>query len=162
LPGTAVHAKIGGGTALYDALVMACKQRMGPRNWQKPTRRILVVLSDGEDNLSRTTREEAASEALKAGVVILTIDTDPSGLSYRGARILQNLAGITGGESFSAYNQNDVTKSFTSIRDMTEGMYFLRYVPPDASKSAIHEVEVKPAPKEKFKLSYANRYVWNP
>jgi hypothetical protein len=121
-----------------------------------------VVVSDGEDNLSRTTRDEAASEALKAGVVILTIDTGPSGLSYRGARILQNLAGITGGESFSAYNQNDVTKSFTSIRDMTEGMYFLRYVPPDASKSAIHEVEVKPAPKEKFKLSYANRYVWNP
>ena len=162
LPGAAVRGRLGGGTALYDALVMACKERMGPRNWQKPTRRILVLLSDGEDNLSHTTRNEAASEALKAGVMIFTIDTDPSGLFHRGAKIMQTLAGVTGGESFSPDNRNDVTKVFTRIRDMTEGMYCLRYVPPDASKSAIHEVEVKAAPKEKFKLSYASKYLWNP
>jgi VWFA-related protein len=161
LPDTAVHGT-GGGTALYDAVVMACKERMGVRNWHKPTRRILVLLSDGEDKLSHATHNEAASEALKAGVVIFAIDTDPSGLSYRGVKIMQNLAGVTGGEYFSPNNENDVNKAFTSIRDMTEGMYCLRYVPPDASKRAIHEVEVKAAPKETFKLSYASKYLWNP
>jgi hypothetical protein len=40
--------------------------------------------------------------------------------------------------------------------------YYLSYVPPDASKSPVHEVEVKPAPKEKFELAYARKYAWNP
>ena len=43
LPGTNINVRIGGGTALYDALGMACKQRMGPRDWHKPARRVLVT-----------------------------------------------------------------------------------------------------------------------
>jgi len=114
LPSTAVQVKIGGGTALYDALVMACKERMGPRNWQKPTRRILVLVSDGDDNLSHATRDEAASDALRAGAVIFAIDTDPSGMtmSYRGAKILQSLADVTGGEFFNPDKPQRRDKSF--------------------------------------------------
>jgi hypothetical protein len=52
-------------------------------------------------------------------------------------------------------------KVFASIKEMIDGMYYLSYVPPDASKSAAHEVEVKPAPKEKFNVSYADKYFWN-
>jgi len=162
LRGITVTVNIGGATALYDALAMACRERMGPRDWQKPVRRVLVLISDGDDNISHITRDEAASEALKAGAVIFTINTEPSGMSYRGAKIMQSLAEVTGGESFSPNNGNDVTKVFRTIRDMTEGMYCLRYVPPDALKSAVHEVGVKAAPKEHFKLSYARKYLWNP
>jgi hypothetical protein len=43
LPGTSVQVRIGGATALYDAVTMACKQRMGPRDWQKPARRVLFA-----------------------------------------------------------------------------------------------------------------------
>lgn len=97
-----VKMSIGGGTALYDAVAMACKERMGPIDRQKPvTRRILVLISDGEDNQSHVTREAAASEALRAGAVIFTIDTDLSGMSYRGLRIMERLAEMTGGESFN-------------------------------------------------------------
>jgi len=161
LQSATVKVRIGGGTALYDALVMACKERMGPRDWQKPARRILVLISDGEDNLSHITRDEAASEALRAGAVIFTIDTELSGMSYRGAKIMQNLAEVTGGESFGQVGGKDVPKVFASLKDMMDGLYYLRYVPPDASKSAVHEIEVKRAPKEKFKLSYARKYLWN-
>jgi hypothetical protein len=59
LQSTTVKVKIGGGTALYDAVAMACKQRMGPRDWRKPARRIMVLISDGEDILSHITREKA-------------------------------------------------------------------------------------------------------
>ena len=41
---TGLKVRIGGATALYDALAMACKERMGSRDWQKPTRRILVLI----------------------------------------------------------------------------------------------------------------------
>jgi hypothetical protein len=151
--------RVGGGTALYDALAMACKERMGPREWQESTRRILVLISDGEDNTSHITRDEAALEALRAGAVIFTIDTDLSGMSYKGLKVMQNLAEVTGGGSFSQVRWNDGPKVFVRIKDMIDGMYYLRYVPPDASKRAVHEVQV--APKEKFKLSYARKYLWN-
>jgi len=159
LRGAVVPVRVGGGTALYDALAMACKERMGPREWQESTRRILVLISDGEDNTSHITRDEAALEALRAGAVIFTIDTDLSGMSYKGLKVMQNLAEVTGGGSFSQVRWNDGPKVFVRIKDMIDGMYYLRYVPPDASKRAVHEVQV--APKEKFKLSYARKYLWN-
>lgn len=151
--------RIGGGTALYDALVMACKQRMGQRDWRKPTRRVLVLISDGEDNLSYATRDEAVSEALRAGAAIFTINTTSYNGAYRGEKIMEYWAQLTGGESFSRLSS--MPKVFASIKEAIEGMYYLSYVPPDASKSAVHEVEVKAAPKEKLKLSYANKYFWN-
>jgi hypothetical protein len=120
-----------------------------------------VLISDGEDNLSHITRDQAASEALRAGAVIFTIDTELSGMSYRGVKIMQTLAEVTGGESFSQVGTKEVPKVFASVEGMIESMYYLTYVPPDASKSGIHEVEVKRSPNEKFKLSYARKYLWN-
>ncbi|HVO79818.1 MAG TPA: VWA domain-containing protein [Terriglobales bacterium] len=160
LQSATIPVGIGGGTALYDALAMACKERMGLRDWQKPARRILVLISDGEDNLSHTTRDEAALDALRAGAVIFTIDTELSGMSYRGVKIMQNLAEVTGGRSFSQVGREDAPKVFASIKEMIDGMYYLRYVPPNASSSAVHEVKVNRTPKEKFKVSYARKYLW--
>jgi Ca-activated chloride channel family protein len=162
LQGTSVNVRVGGGTALYDALATACKQRMGPRDWRKPTRRMLVLISDGEDNLSHITRDEAVSEALKAGAVIFTINTQSSGMSARGEKIMENWAKLTGGESFSRLSRGDLPKVLASIQELIDGIYYLSYAPPDASSNAVHEVEVKPAPKEKFELSYARKYLWNP
>ena len=83
---TKVKVTIGGGTPLYEAVPMACKERMGPIDRHKPAaRRILVLISDGQDNQSHVTKEVAASEALRAGAVIFTIDTDLSGMSYAGS-----------------------------------------------------------------------------
>lgn len=93
--------------------------------------------------------------------MIFTVDTELSGMSSRGAKIMQNLAEVTGGEAFSQVGGKDVPKVFASLKDMMDGLYYLRYLPPDASKSAVHEIEVKRAPKEKFKLSYARKYLWN-
>lgn len=151
---------IGGETALYDALAMACKERMGPLDRQKPTRRIVVLISDGQDTLSHITGDEAASDALRAGTLIFTIDTGLSGISSRGGRIMQTLAEVTGGESFNQVGGKDAPKVFANIKAMIEGMYYLTYVPPNVSKSAVHEVEVKRSPKDKFKLSCARKYFW--
>jgi VWFA-related protein len=164
LPGTKFNVRIGGATALYDALAMACKERMGPRDWRKPTRRVLVLISDGDDNLSHNTHEEAALEALRAGVVIFTINTQNSVIHTQGERVIENWTKLTGGESFAQLVGNDIPKVFVSIQKMIDGMYFLSYVQPDSSKNALHEheVEVKPAQKGKFQLSYAKKYFWNP
>jgi Ca-activated chloride channel family protein len=163
LQGTTAKVEVGGGTALYDAVAVACRQRMGPRDWRKPTRRVLVLISDGEDNLSHITRSEAISEALKVGTVIFTIYTKDSGLGdVRGKRVMENLAKFTAGESFSDFGTKNLPKVFATIREQIDGMYYLSYVPPNNAKSAVHEVEVKPAPKEKFELMYPRTYFWDP
>jgi Ca-activated chloride channel homolog len=152
----------GGGTAVYDALFWACDKVMGPRDWRNPTRRILVLISDGEDNLSHISREYAVSAALQAGAVIFTVDTGSSGLEGKGERVLKYIAASTGGESFDRFRRKELPTIFANIQESVEGMYFLSYVPPDATKSAIHEIEVKPASKEKIELSYPRKYLWNP
>jgi Ca-activated chloride channel family protein len=159
LQGTTAAVGIGGGTALYDAVAMAGQQRFGTRDWRKPTRRVLVLMSDGDDNLSHVTRDEAVLEALKAGAVIFAIDTRESGIESRGDKILQSFAKLTGGEFFSGVGRKGI---FTRIKESIDGMYYISYAPPDASKTGWHEIEVKPAKKEKAELSYARRYLWNP
>lgn len=150
LPSTEVPVRIGGGTALYDALATACKQRMGPRDWQRPTRRVLLLISDGEDNLSHITRDAAAVEMLRAGAMLFTINSDQSpGGSSRGEQIMEAFSKLTGGRSFSPRAGNEIPKVFAGIEELIEGMYYLRYIPPDASKGTVREVEVKLAPKEK-------------
>jgi Ca-activated chloride channel family protein len=162
LQGTTLSVTPVGATAFYDALVMACKQRMGPRDWRRPTRRILLVVSDGEDNSSRITRIAAEAEAIKSGVAIFTINTANPDAGLRGEKVLESFAKITGGESFSQIDSKDLPKEFSSLKGLLEGMYYLSYVPPDASKKELHDVEIKPAPNEGFQLTYAREYFWSP
>ena len=150
------------GTAFYDALAAACQQRMGPRNWAKPTRRVLVVVSDGIDNRSQLTGGQAVSEALKAGAVIFTIDPVVIGVVSKGDKMMTSIAEQTGGESFDGVGWQEIPKVFASIQELIKGMYYLRYLPPSTPNDEFHKVEVKAAPKEKLRLAYARKYFWNP
>jgi len=158
LGGVSLNVKMGGGTALYDSVAIACRERMGARDWNKPTRRVLIVISDGDDNLSHITRDDAASEALKSGVVMFTLSTRMSGNRVRGERILEYWARVTGGEFFTSLTRKEIPKVFARIKEMSDGMYYASYVPP-ASNNRVHEIEVKPAPKGKLEVSYPRRYV---
>jgi len=155
-------AHLGGGTALYDALFVACQKRMGQRDWRKPTRRVLLLISDGEDNLSHVKPEEAVSEALKAGVVIFTINNGGWNSQMKGKKTMDHWAQLTGGEAFSQIHGKEMPKTLSSVQAMIDTMYYLNYAPPDAAKSAVHKIEVKSAAKEKLKLSYPTKYLWNP
>jgi VWFA-related protein len=159
LGGVSLNVKMGGGTVLYDSVAIACRERMGARDWNKPTRRVLIVISDGDDNLSHITRDDAASEALKSGVVMFTLSTRMSGNRVRGERILEYWARVTGGEFFTSLTRKEIPKVFARIKEMSDGMYYASYVPP-ASNNRVHEIEVKPAPKGKLEVSYPRRYVW--
>jgi len=157
---TSVPVRVGGATALYDSLAIACQKRFGPRDWTRPTRRILLLISDGDDNQSLRTRGEAVSEALKSGAVIFTIDTLQTGIVSKGDKTMAYFAELTGGESFDALGSDDIPRVFTKIRELINGMYYVRYLPPSTTNGPLHEVEVKPASKEKLKLSYARKYFW--
>src|SRR5712691_9584967 len=90
----------GGGTALYDAIYSSCKDRLLKDDSDRPLRRALVVVSDGEDNQSEHTRAQAIEMAQRAQVIIYTISTDDSGLILRDDKVLQQIADATGGRAF--------------------------------------------------------------
>ena len=73
----------GGGTALYDAIYKACKEKLHERS-DRPVRKAIIVLSDGEDNQSEVTRAQAIEMAQRSEVLIYAISTDDSGLILRG------------------------------------------------------------------------------
>src|SRR5207248_10436847 len=78
---TGVHrVRSGGGTALYDAIYHACRDRLIKGKADHPVRRAIVVVSDGEDNQSDVSRQQAIEMAQRAEVIIYAISTDDSGL----------------------------------------------------------------------------------
>ena len=121
----------GGGTALYDAIYRACKDKLMKDKSDHPIRKAIIILSDGEDNQSEVSRAQAIEMAQRAEVLIYAISTDDSGLVLRGDQILQQLADATGGRAFFPYKMKDITHSFTAIEDELRSQYVVSYKPSD-------------------------------
>jgi len=121
----------GGGTALYDAIYKACKEKLLRETSDHPIRKAIVILSDGEDNQSEYTRAQAIEMAERAEVIIYAISTDDSGLILRGDKVLEDLASATGGRAFFPYKMKDITRSFAAIEDELRSQYAVSYKPSD-------------------------------
>jgi len=120
----------GGGTALYDAIYKACKEKLHERS-DRPVRKAIIILSDGEDNQSEVTRAQAIEMAQRSEVLIYAISTDDSGLILRGDKVLEDLASATGGRAFFPFKMKDITHSFASIEDELRSQYAVSYQPSD-------------------------------
>jgi Ca-activated chloride channel homolog len=120
----------GGGTALYDAIYKACKEKLHER-FDHPVRKAIIVVSDGEDNQSEVTREQAIEMAQRSEVLIYAISTDDSGLILRGDKVLEDLASATGGRAFFPFKMKDITRSFAAIEDELRSQYAVSYKPSD-------------------------------
>jgi len=121
----------GGGTALYDAIYKACKEKLAKERSDHPVRKALIILSDGEDNQSEVTKQQAIEMAERAEVLIYAISTDDSGLILRGDQVLDELASATGGRAFFPYKTKDIERSFAAIEDELRSQYIVSYRPSD-------------------------------
>jgi len=145
-----LRTRAGGGTAVYDAIIEACSRELShpprpPGDQPDVVRRVMILISDGEDNLSTHTRTEAIEMAQRTSVVIYTISTsiqwvtldDPSkehtgNRKYHltdGDKILQQLAEETGGRAFYPYHVDDLDQSFQDIGEELRNQYTLSYNP---------------------------------
>ena len=145
-----LRTRAGGGTAVYDAIFEACAKELShpprpPGDQPDVVRRVMILISDGEDNLSTHTRAEAIEMAQRTSVVIYTISTstqwvtldDPSkertgNRKYHlteGDKVLQDLADETGGRSFYPYHVDDLDQSFQDIGEELRNQYSLAYNP---------------------------------
>ncbi len=89
--------KPGGGTALYDAIYYACQQKLRHESQEGGLRRVLVALTDGEDDASEHSMEQAIDAAKRADVTIYPIATISWGYHSPGEKVLDRLAEETGG-----------------------------------------------------------------
>ncbi|HUK25990.1 MAG TPA: VWA domain-containing protein [Terriglobales bacterium] len=121
----------GGGTALYDAIYHACRDKLNREKTEQPVRHAIIVVSDGEDNQSEATLGQAIEMAQRGQVIIYAISTDDSGLILRGDKILAQLAAATGGRAFFPFKMKDITRAFGAIEDELRSQYVVSYRPAD-------------------------------
>jgi Ca-activated chloride channel family protein len=121
----------GGGTALYDAVYHACKDKFLKDRPDHAVRKAIVIVSDGEDNQSEFSRAQAIEMAQRAEVIIYAISTDDSGLILRGDKVLEQLAEATGGRAFFPFKMKDITRSYAAIEDELRSQYIVSYKPAD-------------------------------
>jgi VWFA-related protein len=127
-----VHSlRDGGGTALYDAIYHACHDKLLKEQSDRPQRRALIILSDGDDNQSEYSLAQAVEMAQRAEVIIYAISTDDSGLVLRGDKNLEKLASATGGRAFFPFKMKDIKNSFAAIEDELRSQYVVSYHPAD-------------------------------
>jgi Ca-activated chloride channel family protein len=123
----------GGGTALFDALYYASRDKLLKSAQSDSVRRAIILVSDGDDDASHVTREEAIEMALRADVIVYTISTNfPDGGD--GDKVLQRIAEATGGRAFEPFKLSDVANAFTEIQEDLRSQYALSYHPPDFAK----------------------------
>jgi Ca-activated chloride channel homolog len=139
----------GGGTALYDAIYKACKEKLLRDRSEHPIRKAIVILSDGEDNQSEHSRAQAIEMAQRAEVLIYAISTDDSGLILRGDKVLEELANATGGRAFFPYKMKDITHSFAAIEEELRSQYAVSYKPSDFDADGrFHSIEITALKKD--------------
>lgn len=157
--------RAGGGTAVYDAIYEACAKELSnpprpPGDQPDVVRRVMVLISDGDDNLSNHTRAEAIEMAQRTNVVIYAISTstqwiqlsqtDPSKAANRkmhltdGDEILKDIAEETGGRAFFPYHVDDLNQSFQDIGDELRNQYTITYSPTNfVDNGKYHRIKIE-------------------
>jgi Ca-activated chloride channel family protein len=133
----------GGGTAMYDAIYFAARDKLMKTPESGPVRRAIIVLSDGEDNQSHVTREEAIEMAQRAEVIVYCISTNISGVKLHGDKVMERIAEATGGRPFFPFKVEDVADAFTEIQDELRSQYALAYRPADLQRDGrFHSIDI--------------------
>ncbi|MGA8215092.1 MAG: VWA domain-containing protein [Candidatus Sulfotelmatobacter sp.] len=149
----------GGGTALYDALYYACRDKLLKQGQAGATRRAIILLSDGDDNQSHVTREEAIEMAQRAEAIVYTISTNVSGTKGTGDKVLERIADATGGKAFFPFQIRDVANDFAEIQAELRSQYAVSYKPADFKPDGhFRTIEIVASDRKNFRVRARRGY----
>lgn len=136
------------GTVLYDAVYLAANDKLK----MEVGRKVIVVISDGVDQGSRLSLNQAIEAAQKADAVIYGIeyyDSSAYGFGGGGGGTLKKLAEETGGHAFRVDRRNTLQQVFKDIQDEMRSQYAIGYTPTNELKDGgYRKVEIKLASKD--------------
>jgi VWFA-related protein len=121
----------GGGTAMFDAVYTACRDKLLAARGQEPVRHAMVLISDGDDNQSRVHLDEAIKMCQRAETIVYAISTNWTPSRGKGDQVLTQLAGDTGGQVFFPPSVEEMSNSFKNIEEELRSQYALTYTPAD-------------------------------
>ena len=120
----------GGGTALFDAVYTACRDKlMDISRGQEPVRKAMVLISDGDDDQSRVYLDEAIKECQRADTIIYAVSTNWTPSRGKGDQVLAQMATETGGKAFFPPSVEEMANSFRGIQEELRSQYALTYTP---------------------------------
>jgi Ca-activated chloride channel family protein len=137
----------GGGTALWDAVAFAA-DKLARRSEAQPVARVLVVISDGEDNSSSVSLQQAIWAAQRGEVAVYVVSTkenpkdEPNPLV--GTPALKTLSKQTGGTIFTSGSIGDLERRLAELQEVLRGRYLVYYTPSSPQTDGrFHAVEIK-------------------
>jgi Ca-activated chloride channel homolog len=135
--------RLGAATALYDALYLG-SQSLASRQGRK----VMVVITDGGDTVSRVDYKEALRSAQEAEAIVYSIIVVPieasAGRDIGGEHALIQLSEDTGGKYFYATTVSQLDDAFHKISDELRTQYLLAYYPAQRmSESDFRRIQVK-------------------
>jgi Ca-activated chloride channel family protein len=156
----AIHnQRAGGGTALHDAIYRASEILSNPPLPAGPdpeVRRVMVVISDGDDNLSDHALSDAIESAIRSETAIYAISTNTDWLAIDdlskpskyhladGDKMLQMFADETGGRCYFPYRIDDLAQSFLDIGNELRSQYYIAYAPTiPLSKGQYRKIDIQ-------------------
>ncbi|MGA3082831.1 MAG: VWA domain-containing protein [Terracidiphilus sp.] len=121
----------GGGTALFDAVYTACRDKLLTERGPEPVRKAMVLISDGDDNQSRVHPDEVIKECERAETIIYAISTNWTPSRGKGDAVLTQMSESTGGRVFFPPSVEEMSNSFKDIEEELRSQYALTYTPAD-------------------------------
>ncbi|MGC1650330.1 MAG: VWA domain-containing protein [Candidatus Sulfotelmatobacter sp.] len=137
------HVQLGASTAVYDAVYVASRSLD-----KRKGRKVLVLITDGEDVDSKVEYKEALraaqeAEALIYSIIIVPIEAS-AGREIGGEHALIQLSDDTGGKYYYATSTTQLDDAFRKISDELRTQYLLAYYPSQrTSFSEFRRIEVK-------------------
>jgi VWFA-related protein len=150
----------GGGTALWDAVAYGA-EKLASRPEERPVARVLVVISDGEDNSSSVSLQQAIWAAQRGEVAVYTVSTKEGARNefdpLRGTPALKTLSAQTGGTTFTSVTLHDLDRRLADLQQVLRGRYLVYYTPASSQTDGrYHPVEIV-AEKDGHKLKVIAR-----
>lgn len=155
-----------GGTAIWDAVSFAA-DKLATRQETQPVARVLVVISDGDDNSSRSTLKQAIERAQRDEVAVYTVSTryvDPQNdLESPGNQAMKTLAQLTGGSAFFPGHAARLKGTLADLQQVIRSRYLISYRPaefhPDGTYRTLEIVARRSG--RKFKVNARRGYTAN-
>jgi VWFA-related protein len=149
---------VGGETAIYDAVSVAARE-LEKINDLQPTRRVIILITDGEDNVSHIDLHHAVEVAQRNDcfVYVLSTNIDVGSEAESAERAMNRLSEATGGKVLRANSGHSLVKAFSDLEKELRSQYAIGYTPANlAPNGSFHRLVVQ-GPK-KMRIYYREGY----